>query len=124
MVQANSASLALGQTGRRCLALLNANPVMERLTVENAKLNSDNEAFAQARDWWLEQSRRWEAQNRHQAETIQSLIEAMASEHACSEALKTQLDEVQVRIAEAERRLRWTVSNVARMVLSRFYRPS
>jgi glycosyltransferase involved in cell wall biosynthesis len=132
MLQAEEAAHSpLAEAGRRCLALLRANPATERL-------KSDNAAFIGARDWWHDQADRWEAQSlewkerslRFEAQMLlqkQAVDDARANTEAL-EALAARrqfaLDALQGRLAEAERKLRWTAANTARTVLSRFFRSS
>jgi glycosyltransferase involved in cell wall biosynthesis len=72
-LQAEDDGNPVADAGRRCLALMRAHPLRLRLH----KLESDNLAFMAARDWWHEQSDRWEVDRSYWHERAMQL-EAVA----------------------------------------------
>jgi GT2 family glycosyltransferase len=92
---------ALATAGRRCLALLRANPL--RPAVE--RLEHDNQAFMAARDWWHQQSDHWQQQ---------------------SDYWQQQSGNWQARamLPATRGNLLWTPAALARSALSRFFRSS
>ncbi len=136
LIRSEAEDHRFSRAGRRCLALLRANPRTDKLV-------SDNKAFIGAKDWWHDQSTRWESNSRAwQASATRSEAEMLVCMEAADNArakcniLETLIAEreqalgqreqalvdVQGRLIEAERKLRWTAVNMARAALSRFYR--
>ena len=128
-IRADADDHRFAEDGRRCLALLRANPRTDKLV-------TDNKAFIGARDWWHDQSTRWEANSltwqasatRSEAEML-VCMEAANNARARSDRLEALIAEreqalvdVQGRLIESERKLRWTAVNMTRAALSRFYR--
>jgi glycosyltransferase involved in cell wall biosynthesis len=66
VLQAEDDDNSLAEMGRRCLALLRANPLMDTL-------KSDNQAYIRARDWWRDQSDRWQKLAEEQQQTVNEL---------------------------------------------------